>query len=127
MPPEPISGYITLGRGVSIHRVECTNMKRLEAAHPERVISVEWGGSPERSFPVDVNVRAFDRRGLLRDISAVLADMKINIQAMNTLTHDGDGIADMNLKITVHDLEELSRVLARIQGLPNVLNARRRA
>jgi GTP pyrophosphokinase len=127
VPPEPISGYITLGRGVSIHRVECTNMKRLEAAHPERVISVEWGGSPQRSFPVDVNVRAFDRRGLLRDISAVLADMKINIQAMNTLTHDGDGIADMNLKITVHDLEELSRVLARIQGLPNVLNARRRA
>jgi GTP pyrophosphokinase len=127
VPPESISGYITLGRGVSIHRLDCANMRRLEAAHPERVISVEWGGSPDRSFTVDVNVRAFDRRGLLRDISAVLADMKINIQAMNTLTHDGDGIADINLKITVHDLEELSRVLARIQGLPNVLNARRRA
>jgi GTP pyrophosphokinase len=126
VPPESISGYITLGRGVSIHRGDCSNMKRLEAAHPERVISVEWGGSPDRSFPVDVNVRAFDRRGLLRDISAVLADMKINIQAMNTFTHDGDGIADINLKITVHDLEELSRVLARMQGLPNVLSARRK-
>ena len=81
----------------------------------------------DRSFPVDINVRAFDRRGLLRDISAVLADSKINIHAMNTVTDERDGIADMNLRITVHDLEELSRVLARIQGLPNVLSARRKA
>jgi GTP pyrophosphokinase len=127
VPPEPIGGYITLGRGVSIHRLECANLKRLESAHPERVINVEWGASADQAFPVDVNVRAFDRRGLLRDISAVLADMKINIQALNTVTQEGDGIADMNLKITVHDLSELSRVLARIQTLPNILSARRRA
>src|SRR5690606_10349492 len=103
------------------------NFKRLESTQPERAIAVDWGRAVDRSFPVDVNVRAFDRRGLLRDITAVLADMKINIQGMNTLTHETDGIADMNLKITVSDLEELSRVLARIQGLPNVLSARRRA
>jgi GTP pyrophosphokinase len=126
VPPEPIAGYITLGRGVSIHRQDCANMARLQAVHPDRVLNVEWGDGGERSFAVDVNVRAFDRRGLVRDISAVLADMKINIQAMNTLT-DKDGIADMNLRITVHDLEELSRVLARIQGLPNVLSARRKS
>jgi GTP pyrophosphokinase len=127
VPPEPIAGYITLGRGVSIHREDCANFKRLQSAHPERVIAVEWGAASDRAFPVDVNVRAFDRRGLLRDISAVLADSKINIHAMNTVTHEGDGIADMNLRITVQDLEELSRVLARLQGLPNVLSARRRA
>jgi GTP pyrophosphokinase len=127
VPPEQIAGYITLGRGVSIHREDCANFKRLQHAHPERVIAVEWGLSSDRTFPVDVNVRAFDRRGLLRDISAVLADSKINIHAMNTVTHEGDGIADMNLRITVQDLEELSRVLARLQGLPNVLSARRRA
>jgi GTP pyrophosphokinase len=126
VPPEPIAGYITLGRGVSIHRQDCTNFKRLEETQPERVIAVEWG-SGDQSFPVEVNVRAFDRRGLVRDISAVLADSKINIHAMNTTTNDGDGIADMNLKITVRDLEELSRVLARIQGLPNIVSARRRA
>ena len=126
VPPESIAGYITLGRGVSIHRQDCANFRRLEAATPERVIAVEWGAS-EQAFPVDVNVRAYDRRGLVRDISAVLADSKINIHAMNTITNDGDGIADMNLKITVHDLQELSRVLARIQGLPNILSARRRA
>jgi GTP pyrophosphokinase len=127
VPPESISGYITLGRGVSIHRHDCANLKRLESAHPERVIAVEWGAGGDRAFPVEVNVRAFDRRGLVRDISAVLADAKINIHGMNTVTNEGDGIADMNLKVTVHDLEELSRVLARIQGLPNVLSARRRA
>jgi GTP pyrophosphokinase len=126
VPPEAIGGYITLGRGVSIHRQGCASFRRLEETAPERVIAVEWGGG-DQSFPVDVNVRAFDRRGLLRDISAVLADSKINIHSMNTVTNEGDGIADMNLKITVKDLEELSRVLARIQGLPNILSARRRA
>jgi GTP pyrophosphokinase len=112
---------------VSIHREDCANFKRLQSAHPERVIAVEWGAASDRAFPVDVNVRAFDRRGLLRDIREVLADTKINIHAMNTVTHEVDGIADMNLRITVQDLEELSRVLARLQGLPNVLSARRRA
>lgn len=126
VPPEAISGYITLGRGVSIHRDDCANFKRLAAASPERVIPVEWGAGGDRSFPVDINVHAYDRRGLLRDVSAVLADSKINIHAMNTVTQESEGIADMNLKVTVHDLEELSRVLARIQGLPNVLSARRK-
>jgi GTP pyrophosphokinase len=127
VPPEPITGYITLGRGVSIHRQDCASLKRLQQAHPERLIAVDWGTGTDRSFPVDVNVRAFDRRGLVRDITGVLADSKINIHAMNTVTNDADGIADINLRITVQDLEELSRVLARIQSLPNVVNARRRA
>lgn len=127
VPPENIAGFITLGRGVSIHREECPNLKRLAIEHPERVIPVDWGVGEDRSFPVDVNVRAFDRRGLVRDISSVLADSKINIHAMNTVTDAGDGVADMNLKVTVHDLQELSRVLTRIQGLPNVLSARRKS
>ena len=126
VPPEPICGYITLGRGVSIHRGDCASLKRLESTHPERIIAVEWGAAADRAFPVEINIRAFDRRGLVRDITAVLADLKINIQAINTHTEEGDGIADMNLKITVKDLEELSLVLARMQGLPNVLNVRRK-
>ena len=71
-------------------------------------------------------MRAFDRRGLVRDITGVLADSKINIQGMNTQTDDADGIADINLRVTVQDLEELSRVLGRIQGLPNIMSARRK-
>jgi len=127
VPPESIAGFITLGRGVSIHRHDCANLRRLQDTHPERVIAVEWGVGGDHSFVVDVNVRAFDRRGLVRDVTAVLADSKINIHAMNQTTHAGDGIADINLQITVRDLEELSRVLARIQGVPNVLSVRRKA
>ena len=126
MPPEAITGYITLGRGVSIHRQDCGSLKRLGELHPERLIPVEWGTGADRTFPVEVNVRAFDRRGLMRDITGVLADSKINIHAINTVTNDADGIADMNLRITVQDLEELSRLLARIQGLPNIVSARRK-
>jgi GTP pyrophosphokinase len=126
VPPEPIGGYITLGRGVSIHREDCANFKRLAKESPERVIPVEWGTGADRSFPVDIHVHAYDRRGLLRDITAVLADSKINIHAMNTVTQESEGTAEMNFKITVHDLEELSRVLARIQGLPNIFSARRK-
>ena len=126
VPPEAIAGYITLGRGVSIHRQDCAALKRLEQSHPERLIAVEWGTGNDRAFPVDINVRAFDRRGLVRDITGVLADSKINIQGMNTQTDDADGIADINLRVTVQDLEELSRVLGRIQGLPNIMSARRK-
>jgi GTP pyrophosphokinase len=126
VPPEAITGYITLGRGVSIHRQDCASLKHLGELHPERLIPVEWGTGADRTFPVDVNVRAFDRRGLMRDITGVLADCKINIHAINTVTNDADGIADMNLRVTVQDLEELSRVLSRIQGLPNIVSARRK-
>jgi len=127
VPPEGIAGYITMGRGVSIHRDDCASFRRLQVSHPERVIAVEWGKQGERAFPIDVSVRAFDRRGLVRDISAVLADSKINIQAMNVVTDEREGMAEIVLRITVRDLEELSRVLGRMQGLPNVFSARRKA
>ncbi len=126
VPPEAIVGYITMGRGVSIHREDCASFRRLQAKHPERAIAVEWGKQGERAFPLDLSVRAFDRRGLVRDISAVLADSKINIQAMNVMTDEREGIAEIVLRITVRDLEELSRMLGRIQGLPNVVSARRK-
>ncbi|HKS58951.1 MAG TPA: bifunctional (p)ppGpp synthetase/guanosine-3',5'-bis(diphosphate) 3'-pyrophosphohydrolase [Steroidobacteraceae bacterium] len=127
VPPESIVGYITMGRGVSIHREDCASFRRLQTSHPERVITVEWGKAGERAFPIDVLVRAFDRRGLVRDISAVLADSKINIQGMNVTTDEREGFAEIALRMTVRDLEELSRVLGRIQGLPNIVSARRKA
>ena len=119
VPPEPIAGYITLGRGVSIHRADCANLLRMRDAQPQRVLLVDWGRpSPERTFPVAVTIDAFDHRGLVRDISSVLADEHIAIQAMNTVTVD--------VTVAVHGLDELSRLLSRFAGLPNVIRARRR-
>jgi GTP pyrophosphokinase len=125
VPPEPIAGYITLGRGVSIHRQDCLSFQRLRARQPERLMSVSWGSKRDRLFDVDIAIHAFDRRGLVRDISAVLADEKINIQQMSTTTNARENTADVSLRVGIHGLDELSRVLGRISSLPNVVRARR--
>ena len=125
VPPESIVGYITLGRGVSIHRADCLSFQRMRVRQPQRVISVTWGDRRDQLFDVDIAVHAIDRRGLVRDISAVLADEKISIQQMSTTTNARENTADVALRVGVHGLDELTRVLGRISGLPNVVRARR--
>jgi GTP pyrophosphokinase len=126
VPPEPIAGYITVGRGVSIHSQSCANLARLRVKSPARVLELAWGAQAGGEFPVDIQVEAFDRRGLVRDVSAALADEKISIRAMNTTTDGRDHIARMQIGIQINGLPQLSRVLARIAQLPNVLGARRK-
>jgi GTP pyrophosphokinase len=124
--PEPIVGYITVGRGVSIHTQSCANFARLSAKAPARVLSVDWGKMRRSEFPVDIEVQAFDRRGLVRDVSAALADEKISIQGMTTVTDKRDNIARMRIGISISGLPQLSNVLARIAQVPNILSARRK-
>ncbi|HTB28935.1 MAG TPA: bifunctional (p)ppGpp synthetase/guanosine-3',5'-bis(diphosphate) 3'-pyrophosphohydrolase [Steroidobacteraceae bacterium] len=126
VPPEPIVGYITVGRGVSIHGQSCANLARLAIKAPARVLAVSWGTKTVGSFPVDIEVHAFDRRGLVRDVSAALADEKISIRAMTTMTDARDHLARMQIGIDVADLPQLSRLLAKVSKLPNVVSARRR-
>jgi GTP pyrophosphokinase len=126
VPPERIAGYITLGRGISIHRNDCRNLARLAERQPERLIEVGWGEGQDRLFSVDVAIHAWDRQGLVRDVSAVFADEKINIERMTTVTDPRERTAKIDLKIAVHSLDELNRILGRIAALPNVLGARRR-
>jgi GTP pyrophosphokinase len=127
VPPEEILGYITIGRGVSIHRADCPNLLRLRQVNPERVLTVDWGRpSEERTFPAAIVVDAYDRRGLVRDISAVLADEHISIEAMNTSTSAAENTATIEVTVKVHGLEELSRLLSRFSSLPSVIRARRR-
>jgi GTP pyrophosphokinase len=126
VPPEPIVGYVTLGRGVSIHRADCKNLLRLRDERPQRVLAVDWGRpGVERRFPVAIKVLAYDRRGLVRDVSSVLADEKISIESMQTVTDSRENTATIDVTVSVRDLDELSRLLARFAGLPNVLQARR--
>jgi GTP pyrophosphokinase len=126
VPPEPIVGYITVGRGVSIHSQACANLARLQIKAPARVLAVDWGKTGRSDFPVDIEVHAFDRRGLVRDVSAALADEKIGIQAMTTVTDKRDKIARMRIGISIAGLPQLLKVLARIAQVPNVFSARRR-
>jgi GTP pyrophosphokinase len=126
VPPEPIVGYITVGRGVSIHSQACANLARLSVKAPARVLAVDWGNMASSQFPVDIEVQAFDRRGLVRDVSAALADEKISIQEMTTVTDKRDNVARMRIGISVAGLPQLSKLLSRIAQLPNVVSARRR-
>ncbi len=126
VPPEPIAGFITRGRGVSIHREDCGNLAHLASRHPERLIDVSWGGTRNRRFTVALEIEAYDRNGLIRDISQVLANDKVNVLSMNTRTDKDAGVAYMQLDVDINDLEQLSRILDRIGRLQTVIAARRR-
>ncbi len=126
VPNDVIVGYITRGRGVTIHRRDCANILRLKDEDRERLIDVEWGDAPDRLFPVDIQIQAYDRPGLLRDVSAVLANDKINVLGMHTLTDKTDMIATMELNAEVTDMGQLSRVLSRIGQLPNIIEVKRK-
>ena len=126
VPGDAIIGYITLGRGVSIHRQDCQNVLQLQADEPERIIKVDWGEAPRSTYSVDVIIEAFDRHGLLKDITALLDGERINISAMQTLSDKGKNTVDMQITVEISSFSELSRVLNRLNQLPNVASARRR-
>ena len=127
VPNDPIIGYITRGRGVTIHRQDCGNILRLQGEERARLIEVEWGVSANDNYPVDIVIEAYDRSGLLRDITTLLANEKINVTGVNTSTDPRDDIARMSLSLLITDISQLSRVLSQIGQLPNVIEARRKS
>src|SRR5690554_5876616 len=125
VPGEPIVGFITQGRGVTVHRQECPNILQLRLEEPQRIIEVEWGERARTQYPVNIEVQAWDRSGLLRDVTGVLGNEKVNVLAVNTLTDTDDGIARMQITVEVDGLETLGRLFSRIQQLSNVIEVRR--
>ena len=125
VPPEPIAGYLTLGRGVTVHRAACANLLRMRVRNAQRVLNVEWNLESGSLMPVRIRVEAFDRRGLLRDVSDVMALEKLSIEGVNSDTDPDDRIATILMRTAVRDTEQLARVLARLSAVPNVLNAQR--
>lgn len=126
-PPDPIAGFITRGKGVSVHRSDCSNFVELAHRDAQRVIEVQWAGSSATQqllYPVDVSVQANDRQGLLRDISEVFAKEKINVVGVQT-----QSIRDtawMTFTVQVQDSQRLSKVLQLVGQVPGVRSARRR-
>ncbi len=120
MPGDQIIAYITRGRGATIHRQDCPNI--LHRDDTERLLQVDWG-TAEQTFAVPVTVKAYDREGLLGDISTLLQNEGVNIA--NVAVSFNRSVADVRLVVEVRDLEQLSRVLTRIESVPNVLEALR--
>jgi GTP pyrophosphokinase len=125
LPGDPIVGYITLGRGVTIHRQDCGTVLQLSGREPERMIQVSWGPVPVSTYPVDILIKAYDRSGLLRDVSQVLLNERINVLAVTTRSNKDDNTAIMSLTIEIPGLDALGRLLARVSQLPNIIEARR--
>ncbi len=126
-PPDAICGFVTRGKGVSVHRSDCSNLREMVTKNGERVIEVEWGHDPAISghvFPVDIAVQAQDRQGLLRDISEVFAKEKMNVVGVQT--QSVKGTAWMTFTVEVGDSQRLGKVLAIVREVAGVQSARRR-
>jgi GTP pyrophosphokinase len=123
LPGDAVTGFITQGRGVSIHRADCARLLKLQESAPDRIIEVEWGAVPTANYEVDVAIEAYDRQGLLRDITGLFANARINVLSINTQTNRKRHTATMRLRVEVPNLGALSKLLERINRLKNVISA----
>ncbi len=119
-PGDPIVGYITRGRGATIHREDCPNILRMHDR--ERIVKVSWG-EPQLTFPVAVEIKAYDRQGLMGDIYNIFSNEGINLLDIDLKVTRS--LAAINLVLEVSDISQLSRVLTRVENLPNVMEAHR--
>ena len=122
-PPDEIQGFVTRGKGVSIHRMDCPNFANLVALHPERVIEVDWGLQTTGVFATDIVVDAHDRQGLLRDISEIFAREKLNVVGVNTQSKQGK--AHMSFTVEITNLPQMQRTLTLIHEVEGVVGVRR--
>jgi GTP pyrophosphokinase len=123
-PPDPIVGFVTRGKGVTIHRRNCASAARMQEREPERLIAADWGAARDEVFPVDVVLEAIDRQGLLRDVTEVFSREKVNVTAANTLTRNLH--VRMAFTLEVKTLDALQRALALVRDVPGVVSAGRR-
>ncbi len=123
-PPDAIGGFVTRGRGVSVHRVECPGFLQLSQRNPERVIDVSWGVARDDLYPVDIIVRAQDRSGLLRDLSEAFARLRLNVVGVNT--HSKGSLAHMQFTVQIPDGDALTKALRALVDISGVIQVQRR-
>ncbi len=125
LPGEDVIGYITLGRGVSVHRKDCPNIIHASEKQRQRFLQVSWGSSTREHYVVNVCIKAFDRTTLLKDVTSLLANEKAHVFALQTQTNKQDNTAFITLTVEIDGLNSLSRLLNKLEQVPNVLEARR--
>lgn len=125
VPGDEIFGFITKGRGISVHRADCEQVKELMRAHPERVVDVVWGENYSGGYKIRLRVLAHDRTGLLRDLTSVLAAEKSNVLAMSSSSDIKNQTAAIELELELYNVDGLSRVLSKLGQVDGVIEARR--
>ena len=126
VPGDAIVGFITRGQGIAVHRQDCPNTLRHHNENEERLIEVSWGVATGQTYPVEVDVVAHERPGLLRDITGLLANENINASSVSTQTDKHQHVAHMTFTLEIPNVETLSRILALIDRIPNVMAVHRR-
>jgi GTP pyrophosphokinase len=124
--PEPIAGYATVGRGVTIHRADCPGLRRMSISRPDRLLAAAWADVAP-SQPVSLNIVALDRQGLVRDIGDLLASEKISIEMMHTTTDRTQSTATIDLRVAIDDAAHLARLVQRLRKVGSVISVRRTA
>ncbi|MGN6226621.1 MAG: RelA/SpoT family protein [Dyella sp.] len=125
LPGDPVRGFVTRGRGVSVHRADCAALARLARRDPDRVIDVSWGRVAAQAYQVDIELHGYDRKGLQKDVTAVISNANIPIIASSSRMFVRTGEVEMRFTLRVRDYEQLSHLLAKLVALPNVVDARR--
>ncbi|MFM7584469.1 MAG: RelA/SpoT family protein, partial [Caldilinea sp.] len=126
VPGDPIVGYVTKGRGVTIHTQKCPNIHRLLGNEHSRIIEVSWTTSQEKTYPVKIHISAYDRSGLVRDIAALVADEQVNMRNIEAVTGQKDNLAVIAATLEIQDVTQLTRILTKIEHLPNIKEVYRR-
>jgi len=125
VPGDEIIGFITRGQGVAVHRKDCVNIINIEDNKRERLIEADWGEDLGKTYKVSIHVEAFDRQGLLRDVSKVLTDEKVDVVGVNTLSNKDEQTADMTITAEICDLNQLGKVMDKINQLQNIISVSR--
>lgn len=125
VPGDQVIGYITLGRGVSVHRQDCSNILHASDKQRQRFLVVTWGSATRDHYVVDLLIKAFDRPGLLRDVTSLLSNEKAHVYALQTETNKQENTTYIKLTVEIDGLNGLSRLLSKLGQIPNVLEARR--
>ena len=122
VPGDPITGYITRGRGITVHRADCTNVRG--SAEPERIVEVEWEGDTARTYPVAIRIDGWDRVGFIRDVAAVISENGVHMVSLSSNVNP-DKTATVNATLQVNSVEQLSRVLAKLESVRDVFTVSR--
>jgi GTP pyrophosphokinase len=126
VPGDEIVGYITQGRGIAVHRSDCESFAHICEQHPEREIAVSWSDDIKSSYALNLRIEAQDRQGLIRDISSVLANEKVNVLNMNLQTNYEQNIAVFLMQIEVSNLSSMNRLITKLVQIDGVFEAKRR-